>query len=105
MVGLIQGAGYAFRVTGSTIFFLLNPQLLTRNGFHIDHYSNIPPFHYSIYGAKVLTSKVPLNFNKLWVCQDVSVALFGQCYKDIFDRWRDSVHLVDFNLLTFKEMI
>ena len=34
VLGLIQVAGYTFRVTGSTIFFLLNPQLLTRNGFH-----------------------------------------------------------------------
>ena len=35
VMGLIHVAGYAFRVTGSIISFLLNQQLVTRNGFHI----------------------------------------------------------------------
>ena len=45
---LTQVAGYAFRVTGLKIFFLLNTQLVTYSTFVIIpilQYSNTPLFH------------------------------------------------------------
>jgi hypothetical protein len=48
-MGLIQVAGYAFRVTDLMTLSPLNPQLVTRNGFHT--------FQYSMSGASLTTTK------------------------------------------------
>ena len=50
-MSLPQVAGYEFRVTGSTLFFLLNLQLVTRNGSY-----------HSMSEASLITAKKFLTF-------------------------------------------
>lgn len=49
-MGFIRVTGYAFRVTCLKMFFLLNPRLVTRNGFRV---SRIPVPPHSTKEAKI----------------------------------------------------